>query len=97
MNDEQVRGSFAELRRFEGQRAPRFDRMWARSASRRRLSWAFAFVTLLLIVLTASVLYRSHKTLQPAISAWRAPTDFLLQTPGRQLLSSIPDLKGNVQ
>lgn len=97
MNDEQLRDAFSELRRREGARVPRFDRMWARRASPRRLSFAFVFLSLLLLALTAAVLYRSQRAPQPTISAWRAPTDFLLQTPGRQLLNSVPDLKGNMQ
>ena len=95
MNDEQLRDAFSELQRAEAARAPRFERMWRRRSAQRRFSFAFVFVTLLMIVLTVAVVRRPVP--QPSISEWHAPTDFLLRTPGRQLLDSVPDLKGNLQ
>jgi hypothetical protein len=58
----------------------------------------FAFATLLLIVLLVSVIpfvRRSEPRPQPSITAWKAPTDFLLATPGRELLQSTPELRGS--
>ena len=54
-----------------------------------------AFAVVLLIVLALVMIPRRPP--QPSISAWRAPTDFLLQTPGRELLQSVPDMKGTRQ
>jgi len=92
MNDDQLRSAFAELRRVETARIPAF-RVQRRRGRRRSTQLAFAVV--LLIVLALVMIPRRPP--QPSISAWRAPTDFLLQTPGRELLQSVPDLKGTRQ
>ena len=89
MNDDQLRNAFVELRRVEAARVPSFQLPGRR---RRRPYTQFAFAVVLLIVL-AVVMIPRHPP-QPSLSAWRAPTDFLLQTPGRELLQSVPDLKG---
>jgi hypothetical protein len=91
MNDEQLRGAFAELRRAETAHVPSF-RLRARA---RRPYLRFAFAIVLLIALAVVMIPR--RAPQPSLSAWRAPTDFLLQTPGRELLHSVPDLKGTRQ
>jgi hypothetical protein len=91
MNDDQLRDAFAELRRAETARVPAFRIRDRRPKPYLRL----AFAALLLIVLAVVMIPRRPP--QPSISAWRAPTDFLLQTPGRELLSSVPDLKGTRQ
>ena len=92
MNDDQLRNAFAELRRAETARIPAF-RIHGRRGRRPHMRLAFAVV--LLIVLAVVMIPRRPP--QPSISAWRAPTDFLLQTPGRELLTSVPDLKGTRQ
>ena len=92
MNDDQLRNAFAELRRAELAHVPRFAVM----PRKRRPYIALAFAAVvLLIVLVVAVL--PHRPSAPSISAWKAPTDFLLQTPGRELLVSVPDLKGTRQ
>jgi hypothetical protein len=92
MNDDQLHDAFAELRRVETARTPPF-RMLGRQEQRPYLRFAFAVV--LLIVLAIVMVPRRPPA--PSISEWKAPTDFLLQTPGRELLASLPDLKGTRQ
>lgn len=93
MNDDRLRNAFAELRRIETSRAPRFNVNVETGFSTSRLKLALAVVVLLVI----AVLMIPRRPPAPSISAWRAPTDFLLQTPGRELLNSTPDLKGTTQ
>jgi len=94
MNDEQLRTAFAELRRVEAAHVPPWGAAALRGG-RPRPYLRFAFALLLLIALAVVMIPRRPP--QPALSAWRAPTDFLLQTPGRELLHSVPDLKGTRQ
>ena len=86
--------AFDALRQQEAASAPRFDRMW-RARAPRSLTPRLAFAAMLLI--TVAVLVFQPQKPQPSITAWKAPTDFLLQTPGRELLTSVPDLKGSRQ
>ncbi len=101
MTDESLRQAFEALRTSEAAQTPRFAKLWqARAVTPRRRSWAVAFATMLLIVvITATVRHRPRQTARPTvtISTWRAPTDFLLKTPGQELLRSTPDLKGKLQ
>jgi hypothetical protein len=98
MNDDRLREVFADLRREETAGVPQFNRLWH---GRRggRLSTQFAFALLLLAIVAVSVIpiVRRHHTPQSSITEWRAPTDFLLKTPGQELLTSVPDLKGTTQ
>ena len=94
MNDDRLRSAFAELRRAEADHVPPFHVGRARSRlhSRLRVGSTFAFAIVLLIILAVSIIPRRPP--QPSITTWRAPTDFLLKTPGQELLDSVPDLKG---
>jgi hypothetical protein len=87
-----LRDAFGALRRQEAASAPRFDRM-RRARAPRSLTPRLAFAAMVLITV-AVVVFRPEKP-QPSITAWKAPTDFLLQTPGRELLQSTPELRGN--
>ena len=91
MNDDQLREAFAELRRAEAAHVPRFV-----VGRRPRPYTALAFAAVVfLIVLIVAIIPRRPPT--PPLTTWKAPTDFLLQTPGRELLQSVPDLKGTRQ
>ena len=87
-----LRDAFGTLRQQEEASAPRFDRMW-RARAPRSLTPRLAFAAMVLITV-AVLVFRPEKP-QPSITAWKAPTDFLLQTPGRELLQSTPELRGN--
>ncbi len=97
MNDDRdLRDAFARLRESEMRSAPRFA---VHEKRRRRLVPRLAIAALLL-VLTLAGAYVARRTQQrpvpPAnvtLSTWRAPTDFLLQTPGSELLDSTPRLE----
>jgi len=101
MNDDRLHDAFKELRRVETANVPSFKRLrdvepaLSRLRSRLRVGSTFAFAVVVLIVLAFTVIPR--RPAAPSISTWRAPTDFLLQTPGRELLDSVPDLKGTRQ
>jgi hypothetical protein len=86
--------TFDALRQQEAASAPRFDRMW-RARAPRSLTPRLAFAAMLLI--TVAVLVFQPQKPQPSLTEWKAPTDFLLQTPGSELLNSLPDLKGSRQ
>ena len=93
MNDDRLHDAFKELRRVETANVPSFRALLSRRRHRPYIRLAFAVVVL--IVLAFTVIPR--RPAAPSISTWRAPTDFLLQTPGRELLDSVPDLKGTRQ
>lgn len=94
MNDNSLRNAFDELRRSEAADVPAFRVAAPRRVA--RLRYAFAAIVLLIAIAIAIVPHHATRQ-QPSITAWRAPTDFLLQTPGRELLNSVPDLKGRTQ
>jgi hypothetical protein len=100
--------TFAALRRQEKNAAPSFATLWQAAEERRRSRragpWrplsltATAAAAGLLVLLLA--LWRVPPGARPslpaagipAISQWRPATDFLLQTPGRELLGEAPIL-----
>lgn len=97
--DDDLRRAFAELRRADSEGAPAYEAVMARRrADQRRMS----LVPLLGTTLAAGVLLASlvtglamRRTAAPspaplAIEEWTAPTDFLLQTPGSDILDSVP-------
>ena len=95
MNDDLLRQAFAELRRVEGEHVPPFHGLYVEPAlsrlrSRLRVGSTLAFAVMVLIIVVLSF----RRPPEPSITTWKAPTDFLLATPGRELLQSTPDLKG---
>ncbi len=96
-DDRDLRELFAELRRREQQAVPSFERVWAAAQARRgprpRLRFALAaaaIVALLLLWLGGTPVPAPEAP--PAVARWTSPTQFLLATPGRELLSTIPAL-----
>lgn len=97
-DDRDLRERFAGLRAEDQRTAPDFARLSRRPAPdgrrRRRLRWAAAAT----LVVLAVVLFRARSEWlsrpspdeAPSITTWKSPTDFLLQTPGRQLLQASP-------
>ncbi len=78
-------------------RAPAFRRMWeaARAGDRtRRPLWvafpALAAVVLLLVWTTRPQVGPTRGSQQIASLEWKGPLDFLLQTPGSELLNTVP-------
>lgn len=89
-DDQDLRQVFAAMREEERARTP----LWrvsspppARSGMTRVAGWAAVAAA----VLVAFLVSRPRPP-QPTIVEWRSPTDFLLQTPGRELLAGYPVL-----
>ena len=99
--DRELRRWFAAQRREELEAAPPFRRVWAAARARRRprprVRFAAAAVALAILGLLWLRPDRGpapESGTSPSIAQWRSPTDFLLATPGRELLSTIPALGG---
>lgn len=97
-SDDTLRRHFAVLRREEEQHAPEFATFWkARAeAPRRQARWfaatACALIALLALLWIRSAQRRPEEKTAASITEWKAPTDFLLETPGRELLTTVPEI-----
>jgi hypothetical protein len=103
-SDDELRARFAELRRLEAETAPAFGALWRRAASapRRLLPAPVAAVLTVLALAALAVIVRPWDRMRgaapaaretrtaPLITAWRSPTDFLLHTPGEEVLTTTP-------
>ena len=106
-NDERLRLFYRELRRRDEDSPPSFPDICHRAVNRAperqpfglaaRLAIAAAFLALLCssAVFSAKVGCRSPSS--PAnqvasLSEWQSPTEFLLRTPGEELLTTVPSL-----
>ena len=85
---------FAELREEERAVVPPFT--VPRPQHFVALRWA---VAALLLVIVVALFPRHHITFTPddraaarSITEWHPPTDFLLRTPGREVLSTVPSI-----
>ncbi|HEX3552469.1 MAG TPA: hypothetical protein VIA62_04485 [Thermoanaerobaculia bacterium] len=101
-DDQELVAAFAALRREEREQCPPFAEVMRRDRSRSRRSesprrprqsWAAAAATLLVVlaVLAAWLGLRTPGARlpsggAPSLAEWRSPTDFLLETPGREIL-----------
>jgi hypothetical protein len=102
-NDEDLHDRFAALRREEGAQAPEFARLFNTREERVR-RWSPAHVAaaaVCLAITIATALLLVHGPWRPqqgqrapvaSITAWKSPTDFLLETPGSELLRPMPEL-----
>lgn len=103
--EERLHRTFAELRAAESRATPSFARMLRRPprSSRHRAparrSWAIAAV----VMLVAGAAWLGDRPPSPArtervlaewrrleVASWGSPTGFLLETPGRAVLTSVP-------
>jgi hypothetical protein len=101
--DDDLRRRFAELRREEEAQAPEFafpSPGWAgqgRSWSAGRLfAGAVCLVTMVAVVflfwLIPPKAERESGKHVASLTEWRSSTDFLLETPGRELLRTVPTI-----
>ena len=92
-DDHGLRGAFASLRREEQARGPTLQRILARRAPARRVVLVPMFAAAAVLAIVALVLPQLRHEPRPAISLaeWTEPTAFLLNTPGRELLSGVPE------
>jgi hypothetical protein len=94
-----LRQAFAALRREDAEQAPPFDGVLTAAQlrrGRRRLAPVLgglaASVAAIVIVVVVVAVRHPPSTPPPAagIEQWTAPTDFLLRTPGREILETTP-------
>ena len=96
--DQELQRRFAALRREEQEATPPFRRVWAAAQTSRRprtrarfaVAATVAAVVLGLLWLRTGTGPAPESGTSPSIAQWRSPTDFLLVTPGRELLSTVP-------
>src|SRR5258707_14454886 len=101
-NDNDLRDRFAALRREEEAQAPDFVVLASGSAARQRRRPAgkmIVLATCLAMMIAAAIFLLRPVLLKPkqgpgspvaSITEWNAPTDFLLETPARELLPTVP-------
>lgn len=91
---------FAELRDVDRQSAPDFDAVLRNPRGRDTAPRSLRGVAVLAAVLVvAAVLVARRPQPLPSgtpLSAWRAPTDVLLHTPGVEVLRSVPAIGSSV-
>lgn len=97
-SEDMLRRRFVVLRREEEQHAPEFTTLWKgrAEAPRHQARW-FAAASCALIAVLAFLWMRSsqrrpEERAVASITEWKAPTDFLLETPGRELLRTVPEI-----
>lgn len=99
--DADLRRSFAGLRSEDARNVPSFEATVAaarRSGTARR-GWLIPAATGTVAAVAATlaviaVVRRPEPRSRPSVSIeeWTAPTDFLLETPGRELLETVPSI-----
>jgi len=102
IDDSDLEKRFDELRSEEARWAPRFDPSARRGARfvPRRLAMAAAALLVLSLGVVVGVRDRSRsvafdnsdRLAVRSVDAWRAPTEFLLKTPGSELLTTTPTI-----
>jgi hypothetical protein len=88
-----LRELFHQLRSEE--HAPPFRSAAARPRlSKRRFRAALRYALILMVIAIAAIPSLRHRRppVTESIVTWKAPTDFLLQTPGSELLSTVPQI-----
>jgi hypothetical protein len=101
--DDDLRARFGELRREEEAQAPEFafpSVGWAGQGRRWSAGKLIAGAVCLVTMVAAVFLLRlvppkpEQKPGKPvaSLTEWRSPTDFLLDTPGRELLRTVPTI-----
>ena len=99
--DDDLRDRFAALRREEEGQAPEFALHVPGVAGhgRRRSGVKIIAVAVTLVTVAAAIFWLrlvpqkpEREVVKPvaSLTQWRAPTDFLLETPGRELLRTVP-------
>jgi hypothetical protein len=97
LHDGDLRDRFASLRREDAHHVPEFARLWRRREhvarhKGRRIAIAACALIALAIFWLRSAQHKSHDAAVASITEWNSPTDFLLETPGRELLRTVPEI-----
>jgi hypothetical protein len=105
-NDDDLRVCFDALRRIDGSMAPGVDALIGRVRARRqsRLVLAPVAAAAAALIVVAGLRYRAAPapvdlTVAPSeltLLSWRSPTASLLQTPGKELLQTVPTLTSSI-
>jgi len=95
--DSRLRAQFANLREEDRNAVPPFERTASvRSiSSRRNYAWQIAVAAVPVLAVAAMLTLRTHRSTDAVprgITAWSSPTAFLLETPGKQILTETPKL-----
>jgi hypothetical protein len=92
-DDQELRERFAALRGEDAERAPDFAELRKRR-SPPRPSWRARAAVVAALAVVVVLLFMHYRRPSPppesSITEWRSPTEFLLQTPGRELLERVP-------
>lgn len=96
-DDADLRQAFDVLRREEAKAAPVFEAVRARARPRRLTPLGGLLAAAFVAAAILGIVVRRPHPLPPAASMeeWIAPTDFLLATPGREILQTVPRI-GNI-
>jgi hypothetical protein len=101
-DDADLRDMFSRLRREESDHVPGMGEIHERARGRRRRAvgtplrvglLAAAGVLGLVLLLRAVLRPSGPGSAAPGLSEWRSPTDFLLVTPGSEILRTVPELR----
>jgi len=101
--DDQLRARFAALRREEEAQAPEFviRSGVGRERGRQRSTGQLIAITACVAAIAVAAVWLHFASQKPepepgkfvaSITEWKAPTDFLLLTPGRELLRTVPTI-----
>ena len=95
-DDRELREVFQQLKEADRARTPSFRAPAMGAAPRRRpmvrvaLAAAIVGITVVLARPDQTPRTAAHQFVDLGAAAWRSPTDFLLNTPGSELLRSMP-------
>jgi hypothetical protein len=96
--DDDLRDRFTVLRREVEQGVPKFASLW-RGRARVPLGmgrWLVAAGCALIVVVSILWLRSAQRKAEDvsvaSITDWNSPTEFLLETPGRELLRTVPEI-----
>jgi len=91
-----LRRAFAALRQEDAERAPSFEALLAggrapgRGRGRGLLLSGLLAASAMAAVLVVVTMRGPAPLAKPSMEQWAAPTDFLLKTPGREILETVP-------
>jgi hypothetical protein len=97
--DKDLRGRFAALRSEEAAHSPQFALPESGKIHPQLWRWGYIRLTTAACVVAMAVVIglrlvprkpQRNTTSVASLTEWKAPTDFLLETPGRELLQTVP-------
>ena len=100
-DDDDLQSRFDALRRIDEAGVPELTALVAkpRASRRSRVAVGAAFAAAAVILVVVSLRFSARPAAQPtapSILAWRSPTASLLQTPGLELMRTVPTLRSTI-